>query len=99
MATKVAKAAQGGIKAWLLPEINDIKVQLAEIRGDIKSVNTRVDSLGTRIEEMDKRLTGEIRSLDTRLSGEIQGLKESMNVLQRVAILEAKQREFEKKIS
>ena len=92
MAGKVAKAAQGGLKAWLMPEINDIKVQLAEIRGDIKSLTTRVH-------EMDKRLTADIQGLDRRLTAEIQGIKENLNVVQRLAVLEAKQRESEKRSS
>ena len=77
MASKVAKAARGGIRSWLMPEINDIKVQLAEIKGEIKSL---VES-------------------DKRLEAEIQSLKDSLNIVQRLTVLEAKQREFEKKSS
>ncbi len=117
MAGKVAKVAQGGIKAWLLPEINDIKVQLADMRGDVKSLTARVDATNERIDslrnelksdisgvsskvdEMDKRLSSEIREMDKRLTSEIQGVKDSINIIQRVAVLEAKQREFEKKSS
>ena len=77
MASKVAKAAQGGLKAWLLPEINDLKVSLAEIKGEMKSLS-----------ESDKRLEAEIQSL-----------KDSLNIVQRLTVLEAKQREFEKKSS
>jgi prophage DNA circulation protein len=72
MASKVAGAAKGGIRAWLMPELNDIKVQLAEIKGDIKSLQTQVNG-------MDKRVTGEI-----------QGVKDSLNIVQRLAVLEAK---------
>lgn len=53
MVSKVAGAAKGGVRAWLMTEINDIKVQLAEIKDEIKSLNTRV-------EEMDNRLSNEI---------------------------------------
>jgi len=48
-----------------MPELSDIKVQLAEIKGDIKSLQTQVN-------EMDKRVTGEI-----------QGVKDSLNIVQR----------------
>jgi prophage DNA circulation protein len=75
MASKVAGAAKGGMRAWLMPELNDIKVQLAEIKGDIKSLQTQVN-------EMDKRVTGEI-----------QGVKDSLNIVQRLAVLEAKVKE------
>jgi prophage DNA circulation protein len=79
MASKVAGAAKGGIRAWLMPELNDIKVQLAEIKGDIKSLQTQVNG-------MDKRVTGEI-----------QGVKDSLNIVQRLAVLEAKVKERDTK--
>lgn len=86
MASKVAGAAKGGRRAWLMPELNDIKVQLAEIKGDIKSLQTQVN-------EMDKRLSSEIREMDKRVTGEIQGVKDSLNIVQRLAVLEAKVKE------
>ena len=75
MASKAAaNAAKGGIRDWLMPEINDIKVQLAKIRGDIKAINARIDSL----------------------TSEVKDLRENMNVVQRLAVLEAKVSEYEK---
>jgi hypothetical protein len=68
IAGKVSDAAKGGIRAWLMPEINDIKVQLAEIRGDIKSLQT-----------------------------EVEAVKDSLSVIQRLAVLEAKVSQLEKK--
>ncbi|HKW04301.1 MAG TPA: hypothetical protein VJN71_03280 [Nitrososphaerales archaeon] len=61
MASKVARAARGGIRAWLMRELNDIKVQLAEISGDIKSLQTQVN-------EMDERVTGEIQGVEDGLN-------------------------------
>lgn len=42
MASKVAKAAQDGLRVWLMAEINDIKLQLAEMRGETKILQTQV---------------------------------------------------------
>lgn len=111
MASKVAKAAQGGIKAWLLPEINDIKVQLAEMRGDVKSLTTRVDATNERIDSLRNELNAdilrvetkidsskaELKSLVERVDGKVEDLDKRLDIAQRLAILEAKQREFEKK--
>ncbi len=83
--SKAVGAAKGGIRAWLLPEINDIKVQLAEIKGEIKSTNTRIDSLKDQMENGDEKLAIEIASL-----------RELVNLTQRVTILEAKQKESER---
>ena len=82
MAGKAADAAKGGIRAWLMPEINDIKVQLAEIKGELKATNSRIDSTNTRVEA---------------LASEIKELRESLSVVQRLAVLEVKVSEFEKK--
>ena len=60
MASKAARAAKDGIRAWLMPEISDIKLELSEIRGEVKSLHTKV-------EEMDKRLSSKIEDLDNRL--------------------------------
>ncbi|MGI0085180.1 MAG: hypothetical protein ACREBQ_08870 [Nitrososphaerales archaeon] len=57
--------------------------EIIEIKGELKTVNVRIDGLNTRIDDMDKRLTTKIDALDNRLTGEIQGLKESLNVVQR----------------
>jgi predicted nuclease with TOPRIM domain len=92
MAGKAAGAAKGGIRAWLMPEINDIKVQLAEMRGDIKATNTRIDSfstdmrgdiksLNTRIDEMDKRLTENDRRLSEKIDDLDKRLSEKIDDL------------------
>lgn len=113
MATKAAKAAAGGLKAWLMPEINDIKVSLAEMRGDVRSLAARVDATNERIDSTNDRidsLRNELKSeislvsskvdeMDKRLTSEIQGVKDSLNIVQRLSVLEAKQREFERKSS
>ena len=48
------------------------------IRDDMQSMGTRIDGLDTRltgeIKALDAKLTGEIKALDTRLTGEIKAL-------------------------
>jgi phage shock protein A len=105
--SRAVGAAKGGIRAWLMPELNDIKVELAEIKGEIKSTNTRIDSLKTEmksgdeklaaaIKSGDEKLAAAIKSGDEKLAAEIASLRELVNLAQRVTILEAKQKELEK---
>ena len=105
MTTKPAKAA-GGFRTWLMPEINDIKVSLAEMRGDVRSLAARVDATKDRIDSLRSELqsgislvSSKVDEMDKWLTSEIQGVKDSLNIVQRLSVLEAKQREFEKKIS
>lgn len=90
MASKASGIAKGGIRAWLMPELNDIKVSLAEIRGEIKTTNERIESLNSKIESADRRITSQIQEMDKRLTAEIQGVKDSLNIVQRLSVLEAK---------
>jgi hypothetical protein len=93
----------------ILPEIRNIVKE--EIASAVAPVNVRIDEMDKRltgrieemdkrltgrIEEMDKRLTGRIEEMDKRISTEIRDLRESVNVLQRVAVLEAQVRELRK---
>jgi len=48
---------------------------------------------------MDKRLTGEIRELDRRITGEIASLRSELQYAPKVAVLEAKVTELEKKMA
>ena len=89
-----------------MPEINDIKVSLAEMRGDVRSLAARVDATKDRIDSLRSELksgislvSSKVDEMDKRLTSEIQGVKDSLNIVQRLSVLEAKQREFEKKIS
>ena len=90
MLSKTADAAKGGVRAWLMPELNDIKVSLAEIRGEIKTTNERIESLNSKMESTDRRITSQIQEMDKRLTAEIQGVKDSLNILQRLSVLETK---------
>ena len=89
MATKVAGAAKDGIRAWLMPEINDIKVQLAEIKGDIKATTERIRALDTKIDSVRNELKADIARADSR----VEDLDKRLDIAQRLAVLEAKVKE------
>jgi len=104
MASKIAEKAPGWFTRILMPE-------LVEIKGELKSINTRIDSLDSRIDSLDSkidsvrnelksdisRVDSRVEEMDKRLTSEIHGVKDSLNIVQRLTILEAKQRETETK--
>lgn len=65
-----------------------------------KRLTTKIDKVDKRltakIDEMDNRLTNKVEELDRRLTGEIRDLRESVNVMQRIAVLEAQVKELRK---
>jgi hypothetical protein len=78
----------------ILPEIRnivkeEISAALAPVQVELKSVNLRID-------EMDKRLSNQILEMDKRLSSQMSDLRESVNVAQRIAVLEAQVKELRK---
>ncbi len=93
MASKVAKAAQGGIRAWLMREINEIKVQLAEIRGDAKAVNTKIDGMDEKIDMKVDSLRNELKADIQRVDSSVKDLDERLDIVQRLTLVEAKLKE------
>jgi uncharacterized protein YicC (UPF0701 family) len=73
MATKVKEAA-GAVERILLPRLNSID-------GELKSINTRIDSVHKGVDEMDKRLTTKIDEMDKRLTTKIDEM-DKRNVIQ-----------------
>ena len=77
MAEKVAKitlnTAQKALQSVIAPDINEIK-------GSIRVLDTKLDGTNTKIEELDKRLSGKIEDLDKRLSGEVRSLSETVDL-------------------
>jgi len=87
------------IPAWiqriLLPE-------LESIRGELKTVNARIDALKISMEEMDRRLTSQIQSLRNEMiakfeavNSRIDSLEKGLDVAERLAVIEAKLREHD----
>ena len=100
----LSKAQEAGWRL-VLPEIRNIVKEeissaLAPVQVELKVVNLRIDEmdkrLGTEIREMDKRLSNQIMEMDKRLSSQMNDLRESVNVAQRIAVLEAQVKELRK---
>lgn len=74
-----------------------------ELKSDISHVESKVEDLDKRltaqITEVDKRLTTKIDSGNEKLSAKIEDLDKRLDIVQRLTILEAKQREAESKTS
>lgn len=92
----MAKAGKELIKRLTAPEIREI------VREELSA---GIRPLEVKIEEMDKRLSGEIvsvrneiREMDKRLSGEIASLRSELQYAPKVAVLEAKVTELEKRL-
>jgi len=84
----MAKAGKEILKRLTAPEFREI------IREELSSA---IRPLEVKVEEMDKRLTGEIRELDKRLTAEIASLRSEFQYASKVAVLEAKVNELEKR--
>jgi polyisoprenoid-binding protein YceI len=67
MASKVTSTANGGIRAWLLPEINEIKISLERINGEIKVLDTKIESTRNELKVGIARVESRVEDLDKRL--------------------------------
>ena len=85
----------------LLPRLNSID-------GELKAINTKIDSnekaQGARFEAMDAKIDSikselrtEMASNKNELKTELKALQEKMDYLPRLAVLEAKMKELERK--
>ena len=83
------------------PEIREIVRE--ELHAAIKPLEVKIEEMDKRltghIEEMDKRITGQIEEMEKRLSGEIGSLRNELQYATKVAVLEAKLTELEKKVA
>ena len=77
-----------------------IQNQLSEMDKRLTSKIDEVDKrLTAKIDEVDKRLTTKIEEMDKRITSEISMLRAELQYAPRVAVLEVKLSELEKKIS
>jgi hypothetical protein len=97
----MAKASKELIKRLTAPEIREIVRE--EISAAVKPLEVKIEEMDKRltgeIKELDRRITGEIKELDRRITGEIASLRNELQYAPKVAVLEAKVTELEKKIS
>jgi tetrahydromethanopterin S-methyltransferase subunit G len=77
-----------------------IQNQLSEVDKRLTSKIDEVDKrLTAKIDEVDKRLTIKIEEMDKRITSEISMLRTELQYAPRVAVLESKLSELEKKLS
>lgn len=97
----MAKAGKEILKRLTAPEIREIVRE--EFSTAIRPLEVKIEEMDKRltgeIREMDRRLTGEIQEMDKRLTGEIVSLRSELQYAPKVALLEAKVSELEKKMA
>ena len=73
------KGLREELEQFFLPQLNRIEGELKAFRGEmigeLKAINTRIDATNSRIDSVEK---------------EIKGIRENMDFVQRLAILEQK---------
>jgi hypothetical protein len=84
MASKIAEKAPGWFTRLLLPQISEMKAEL-------KVLNGRIDSLETKMNAEFKIVHAEIEGVNEK----VEALDKRLDVVQRLAVLEAKLREYE----
>lgn len=108
----MARAGKEVIKRLTAPEIREIVRE--EVSGAIRPLVVKIEEMDRRltgqVQDLDKRLTGQIQDLDKRLTGRIEGLEKGLtgeiaslrSELQyapKVAVLEARVAELEKRLA
>ncbi len=66
----------------LQKDVTDIKIELSEVKGEIKLLEGKIDGVEKRLEEkidgVEKRLEGKIDGSEKRLEGKIDGLEKRL---------------------
>jgi hypothetical protein len=97
----VAKAGKEIVKRLTAPEIREIVRE--ELSAAIRRLEIRIEEMDKRltrqVEDVDKRLTGHMEEMGKRLAGEIASLRNELQYAPKVAVLEAKVTEIEKKLA
>jgi predicted nucleic acid-binding Zn-ribbon protein len=100
MASKL-KAAAGSFERILLPRLDNIDGEIKALNTKIDATNTRIDStkseLRTEISSMKNELRAEMTSNKNEIKSHIRALSEKVDILPRLAVLEARIKELEKR--
>lgn len=103
MASKLAEKAPSWFTRLLMPEIIEIKGELKAMSVKIDSTNTRIESVREELLSKNESLRNEMMSMKAELKAEIakvdssvKDLDNRLDIVQRLAVLEAKQREYER---
>lgn len=92
MAEKVAASlatVRKAVSAIVSPDLSEIKTELKLVKGKIEATNSKID-------EMDKRLTGRIDEMDKRLTGGIESLRHELRA--EIKSVDTKVGEIDKKL-
>jgi glutathionyl-hydroquinone reductase len=97
--SKVAEKVPGWVERLLIPTLESrVREIVKEEVGHLEKImDTRFEAVNSKIDSLDKRLTAEIQELDRRLAGEIASLRSELQYAPKVAVLEAKVNELEKR--
>ena len=67
--------------------------ELVEIKGELKNISTRIDALDSKIDSVRNELKADLSRVESR----VEDLDKRLDIVQRLTILEAKQRDQEAK--
>jgi chromosome segregation ATPase len=96
MASKV-KGAIGSVERILLPRLNSIDGELKVVNTRIDGTNTRIDTLDTKVDSLKSELRTEMASNKNEIKADIRALSDKIDILPRLAILEAQMKEMQRK--
>jgi len=68
------------------------------LKGEIKALDTKIDSVRNSVEELDKRLTNKIDEMDKRLTTRIDALSEKMDIIKDVEQVKANLTQFTEQV-
>ncbi|MFN3621267.1 MAG: hypothetical protein ACK4TI_00055 [Nitrososphaerales archaeon] len=97
----MAKVGKEVLKRLTAPELREIVKE--ELTAALQPLTLKIDEMDKRIQnqisELDKRLSSKIDEMDKRITSEIGMLRSELQYAPRVAVLEVKLNELEKKLS
>jgi predicted RNase H-like nuclease (RuvC/YqgF family) len=97
--SKVTEKMPQWVERLLIPTMESrVREIVKEEVGHLEKImDTRFEAVNSKIDSLDKRLTAEIQELRRRLTGEIASLRSELQYAPKVAVLEAKVNELEKR--
>src|SRR5437016_879517 len=64
----------------LLPQFEGLKLELAELKGEIKLANTKIDALDSKVESYRRETAAEIRRVEDTLSANFVRIESNVDV-------------------
>jgi tetrahydromethanopterin S-methyltransferase subunit G len=57
------------LQEWLVPQLSDMSKRLAHIESDIVKIDSRFETINTRIDGLEKRMEDRFETINTRIDG------------------------------